>query len=95
MEGGSCIDRKIAMDGGYYAFALEGENRNVSPPGGHMGPPLRRSSEMVRDIEIVGNGLGHSVPAGSRSTRKLPSLQSLPPVRRGGPMCPPVVGSVN
>ena len=51
-------------------------------PGGHMGPPLRRSGEMVRD---VGNGLGHSAPAGSRSTRKLPSLQSLPAVRRGGP----------
>ena len=86
------MDQEIAMDSRYYAFALEGENRNASPPGGHMGPPLRRSSEMVRD---VGNGLGHSAPAGSRSTRKLPSLQSLPPVRRGGPMCPPVVGSVN
>ena len=44
---------------GWYAFARDGGNRKVFQPGGYMGPPLRRSSEMVQD---VGNGLGHSAP---------------------------------
>ena len=64
----------------------------MSPPGGHMGPPLRRNSKMVRD---VGNGLGHSAPQAA----SLPNISGLcnpsPSVRRGGPKCPPVVGSMN
>ena len=53
--GGFCIDREIAMDGGCYEFAPEGGNRNASPPGGHMGPPLRYISKLIRDIRLVEN----------------------------------------
>ena len=45
--GGFCIDREIAMDGGCYEFAPEGGNRNASPPGGHMGPPVVGSSNWL------------------------------------------------
>ena len=81
----------------WYAFAPDGEYRHVFPPGGHMGPPLRRDTEVAWDIykgkglavrwcEIfVGNGLGHSACRAVSQSKGFRLSQILPSVRRGGP----------
>ena len=91
----------------WYAFAPDGGHRRVFLLGGHTGPPLRRDTEVAWDIykgkglamrwcEIfVGNGLGHSVRWAVSQSKGFRLSQILPSVRRGGPACPPVVGTLN